>query len=66
MKKIKTDLKTTQKMLLELPHWVFIEKVDPKVNTLSAHDVFFGQEKSSISCYINNNQTFQKQHFFFS
>ena len=35
MKKIKTDLKTTQKMLLELPHWVFIEKVDPKVNTLN-------------------------------
>ena len=34
MKKIKTDLKTTQKMLLELPHWVFIEKVDPEVNTL--------------------------------
>ena len=31
MKKIKTDLKTTQKLLLELPHWVFIEKVDPKV-----------------------------------
>ena len=33
MKKIKTDLKTTQKMLLELPHWVFIKKVDPEVNT---------------------------------
>ena len=37
MKKIKTDLKTTQKMLLELPHWVFIEKVDPKVNTLNEY-----------------------------
>ena len=37
MKKIKTDLKTTQKMLLELPHWVFIEKVDPEVNTLNGY-----------------------------
>ena len=33
MKKIKKDLETTQKMLLELPHWVFIKKVDPEVNT---------------------------------
>ena len=40
MKKIKTDLKTTQKMLLELPHWVFIEKVDPEVNTLSPYVYF--------------------------
>ena len=37
MKKIKTDLKTTQKMLLELPHWVFIKKVDPEVNTPNIH-----------------------------
>ena len=57
MKKIKKNLKTTQKMLLELPHWVFIKKVDPEVNTPNTYIQIFEQirlmqEKLSFQKHI--------------